>query len=242
MNMETVPAAPKGIMGIIGDIFFSPVTAYESFKQKPNWVIPLILTIVLVSASAGLTYKQSADAQIQMISQSNNPDSPAVQAMIEQSKDPSPMGGMIGAAIMVPVFSLISALLAWLFGSFIFGQKAKYVNVWAVGLLAGLIPLTGGLIRSFMVVAKDSLFVSLGFAALLPGKDFTSILYSICYFLDIFAIWGMIVAGIGYAAIFGLSRAKGMTISIFLVLLGVTLAIGAQVGGLMVAGVEVTFM
>lgn len=242
MNMEPVASATRSIWAIIGDLFFSPVKAFEDFKQKPNLVVPLILTILLAAATTGLTYKQGAEAQYDMLSQSTTLPPAALQRMQSDAQDPSPIGATIGAAIFVPVATIIGALIAWMLGSFVFGKKAKFTHVWATGLAAGLIPLVGGLLRSVMVVAKDSIFVSLGPAALLAGKDFTSILYSLLYFLDVFAIWGVIVAGLGYAAIFGLGRGKGMTISIVILLLGITVFIGFQQIGFAFAGVETSFM
>jgi hypothetical protein len=116
------------------------------------------------------------------------------------------------------------------------------LHVWGVVLLANLIALVGGVLRSLLVVAKDSIFVSIGPAALMPGKDFTSILYAILYYTDFFAIWSVIVAGFGYAVIFGISRGKGMTISVVLWALGILFAVGAQLIGFSFAGVDVSFI
>lgn len=241
MNQEGIPVAQKSIWGIIGDVFFSPISAFEAFKLKPTWVVPLILTVVLAALAGSLTYQQDAAAQYEMLSQSTSLPPAALEQMRADAQDPSPVGSIVGAAIAVPLITLVAALFAWFMGSFVFGQKAKYSHVWAVGLLAGLISLVGNLLRAGMVSMKDSIYVSFGPAALMSGSDFTSILYSLLFFTDIFAIWSLIVAGFGYASIFGLSQGKGMTISVILHVIAVAILVGLQQIGFAFAGVETSF-
>ena len=242
MDTPTVSAAPRSIWAIIGDVFLAPTQAFESFKLKPTILVPLILIVLLGAISGGLTYKQNAQAQVDMLSSSTTLPPQALEQIRQQAQNPSPIGSTAGGAIVLPIITLIGALVAWFFGSFIFGKKAAYLHVWGVVLLADLIALVGAVLRSLLVVAKDSLFVSIGPAALMPGKDFTSILYAILYYTDFFAIWSVIVAGIGYATIFGISRGKGMTISAVIWALGIFLAVGAQWIGFSFAGVEVSFI
>lgn len=241
MDTPSVSATPRSIWAIVADVFLAPTKAFESFKLKPTIWIPLILIILLGALSGGLPYKQGGDGQVEILRESTTPESPIVQAMIQKAQNPSQLTSYIAAAVAVPVFTLIAALIAWFFGSFVFGQKSGYLRVWGVVLLADLISVLGGVLRSLLIVAKDSVYVSLGPAALLPGKDFTSILYSILYYTDFFAIWSLIVAGFGYAAIFGISRGKGMTISIVLWALGMLFLVGGQLIGFSFAGVHVSF-
>ena len=138
--------------------------------------------------------------------------------------------------------SLISALVVWFVGSFFFGGTAKFKAVWGVALITSLIPMAGGLLRMPMVIAKDSILVSYGLAAFMPGGDFTSILFTFLYYLDAFAIWSLIVAGIGYAAVFGFSRGKGITTSAIVSLLFIVLIISLSAIGMSFAGVKITFM
>jgi hypothetical protein len=75
----------------------------------------------------------------------------------------------------------------------------------------------------------------------MAGKNFTSILYAILYMTDVFTIWGVIVAGFAFASIFGISRGKGMTISIVLYAVGLLLFIGGTQIGFSFAGVPTSF-
>jgi hypothetical protein len=242
MDTPSVSAAPRSIWAIVGDVFLAPTQAFESFKLKPTILVPLILIVLLGAIAGGLPYKQNAQAQVDMLSSSTTLPPQALEQMRQQAQNPNPISSTVGGAIVIPIITLIGALIAWFFGSFIFGKKAAYLHVWGVVLLADLIALVGGVLRSLLAVAKDSMFVSIGPAALMPGKDFTSILYGILFYTDVFAIWSVIVAGLGYAAIFGISRGKGMTISFVIWALGILLAVGAQLIGFSFAGVDVSFI
>ena len=242
MDTGTVSATPRSIWAIVGDVFLAPVKAFDAYKLKPTIVVPLILTIILAALSGGIPYQQGADAQVEMLGRSTTLPPQAMEQIRRQAENPSPVTSVIGGGIGLVVISLLGALLAWFIGSFIMGKKAKYSHVWGVEMLAGLIGLVGAVLRAILVVAKDDLFVSIGPAALMPGKDFTSILYSILYFADVFAIWSLIVAGIGYAAIFGFSRGKGIAVAVCVWLLSMIVFITMQVVGFSFAGVDITFI
>jgi hypothetical protein len=239
--MDTVPATSRSIWAIIGDIFFAPINALEDFKKKPTWVVPLIVCLILMVIAAGLPYKQNSIAQYDLLKTSTTIPPAAIEEMRVQAQNPNPVWSVIGGPIGFTVVSLICALLAWVFGSFIFGKKTLFSHVWAVALLTGIIPTLGAAIRSVLIVVKNSINVSIGPAALMTGKDFTSFMYTVLYYADIFAIWGVIITGLGYAAIFGLSRGKGMTISIVIWILGVLVMVGFQQFGLSMAGVKTSF-
>jgi len=227
--------------GIVLSVFTNPKAAFENYVKKPSIVWPLILTILLGGLVAGSTAKQSGMMQYEMMKNSTVIPAEALEEMHTKAQNSNPLtAGPIGA-ITVVIISLISTLIAWVLGSFILGGKAKFKDVWGVLLLGGLIPLMGGLARLPMVFAKNTMYVSYGLAAMMPGKGFTSILYQLAYYADFFAIWGLIVTGIGFGCVFGLSRGKGITIAVLNFLIAVTIAISLTSLGMSFAGVEMTF-
>ena len=242
MNMEPAATAPqKSIWGIIGDVFFSPVQAFEAFKQKPTIWVPLILTIVMAAAAGFFTAEQATLDQWEMMKTSTLP-APILDQMRQDAQNPNPVTAAVGPAIVVPIFGMLSALLAWFIGGFLLGGKSKFSEIWGVGLLAGLIPMVGGLIRVPMAIAKGTAMVSIGPAALMPATDYLSILGFFFYFLDVFAIWSIVVLGFGYSIIFGISRGKGAATAIITWLIIAALALTMMLGGMAFAGVDIRFM
>ncbi len=238
----TQPVAQKSIWSIMAGIFYAPTEAFAAFSQKPGILMPLIVLILVSFIMVGLTTPYQARAQYDMMKQSTVLPQEALDRMGEDAENPNFIKGGGFGAIFVLFASMISALVVWFVGSFFFGGTAKFTAVWGVGLLATLIPMAGGLLRMPMVIAKDSILVSYGLAAFMPGGDFTSILFSFLYYFDAFAIWSLIVAGIGYATVFGFSRGKGIATSAIVSLLFIVLLISLSVVGMSFAGVEISFM
>jgi len=229
------------IWSVIVSVFTNPKEAFGNYVKKPSILWPLILTVVIAGLVAGLTAKQGAMMQYDMMKNSTVLPAEAIEEMRTNALETNPMVSAPTGAIMVVIVTLISSLIAWVLGSFVLGGKAKYKDVWGVILLGGLIAQLGGLARLPMVFAKDSMLVSYGFAAMMPGKNFTSILYQFAYFADFFAIWTIIVTGIGFSFVFGLSQGKGITIAVLNFLIGVTIAVSLATIGMSFAGVEISF-
>lgn len=242
MNMETVPAAERSIWAIIGDVFFSPVKAFEAFKLKPTIWIPLILIIVMGAAAGFLTAEQAAMDQYNMMKTSTTLPPQAIEQMRQDARNPGWLGATIGPAIAVPIFGMLSALLAWFIGGFLLGGKSRFSEIWGVGLLATLIPMVGGLIRIPMAIAKGTAQVSIGPAALMPATDHVSILGFFLFFTDVFAIWSLVVLSFGYSVIFGISRGKGAATAIIVWLIMTALALTMMLGGMSLAGVDIRFI
>jgi hypothetical protein len=231
----------RSTFAVILDVFFSPAKAFATHAARPRILLPIIIMLILIGAASYLSTPYQAQMQLDMLSQSSSLPPEFLEQARQDAENPSPWGGTIGAPVVILLITLIEAAIALFLGKVIFGGDAKFKAIWGVGMLTALIPSIGGLLRMPLVFAQDTLLVSIGPAALLAGKDFTSFMYLFLYFLDLFAIWGIIVAGIGYAAVFGISRGKGYTIAI--IATGLLTVFGATVQWLLMGlgGVETTF-
>ncbi|MFQ5607788.1 MAG: YIP1 family protein [Candidatus Zixiibacteriota bacterium] len=250
MNQQTEPARmpitppsveTKGIWQIMWEVFASPADAFDSFKRKPTIITPLVVVMVLGAVIGVFMAPYSSQVQIDLLRGSPVIPDQVFAQMEADAANPNLTGAALGGGFALALISAIAALLAMFLGKVIFGGDAKFMAIWGVSLLGTLIEMLGGLLRLPMVFAKESIYVSYGPAALLPGKDFTSIIYSLFYYCDVFWIWSVIVTGIGYAAIFGISRAKGYTTAASIAFLAVMVMIAASAIGLGFAGVDVTF-
>lgn len=236
------PAAQtRSIWSIIWGVFSAPTEAFESFKLNPTWVVPLILVVILGGINGVLMGPYGAQAQVDMLSTSTSLPPEVLDQMIEGAAESSPVTSFLGGGIVLGIMTLLTAAVVMIFGQFLFGGSAKFMTIWGITLLAELIGMAGGLLRMPLVYAKDTMFVSYGLASLMPGKDFTSIFYSLTYYCDFFWFWSAIVAGFGYAALFGISRGKGLTASFVTFFLFVVMMIALSTLGLSFAGVDVSF-
>lgn len=240
-TLASVETPPRSIWSIIIGIFTSPTQAMEDFKKKPALLVVIILTFLLASIIGVSTAKYSSELQYDMLKTSTVIPAEVLQQMKTEGENANPWIGGLTGGIVVLFISLIAAGLAMFIGKFIFAGDANYKAIWAVMLLAGLITMVGGVLRIPMVLAKESMLVSYGFAAAMPGKGFTSILYSILYYCDFFMIWTVFVEGIGLSKVLGISKGKGITTAAISSGVLIALMITLSSVGMMFAGVEITF-
>jgi hypothetical protein len=240
-TMAGETGADRSIWQIIIGVFAGPTEAFEAYNRRPRiWVI-LILTIVLGFISNAFLSVYNAQMQADLIAKSSTLPPEVLGRMQENAQNPDRiMGGVTGAGAQV-VFGVIMALLAWGVGSFVMGGNSKFKNVWGVTMLAGLIPLIGSLVKLPLMAAKNSMYVSFGLAALLPGKDFTSMVYWLLYFFDGFVIWAIIVGGIGNGIIFNITRGKGIAVSVIVTFVVAAVSMALMLVGMSFAGVKITF-
>ena len=95
-----------------------------------------------------------------------------------------------------------------------FAAKATFQQLLSVSLYAGIIFVAVSIISSILAVAKGSLAVSLSPAVLVADRGFTDPLFLVLTKISVQHIWELVVAGIGFATVFGVSRNKGMWISV----------------------------
>jgi hypothetical protein len=240
-NVAGETSADSSIWSIMAGVFTGPTEAFAAFNRKPRILIVLLIAIILGFAGNYFMTEYSARMQYDMVSQSTTIPAEQLEQMRADAEDPDRLMGGVFAAVFQIIGGLIIALVAWGIGSFLMGGDSTFKKVWGVTLLGGLIPLLGAIVKIPLVIAKDSFYVSLGPAALFPDKDFTSIMYGVLSFFDVFMIWALIVTGIGFAAVFNISRGKGITIALILDLLFIFVMIGLMSVGMGLAGVEITF-
>lgn len=238
---NNVGVADNNIWKIIANVFTSPAEAFSQFRIRPKILILIVLTFVLAALVAGLTTQYQAEMQFDLIKKSTIIPPQQLEQMKEQATDASPLQGIIFGGAMVLIFGILGTLVAWFIGSFIMGGQARFKAMWGATMLGGLIALFGGLVRLPLIYAKGSAYVSIGLAAFFPGKDFTSIFYSLLYYFDAFAIWSIIVTGIGYGVILGITRGKGIAVAFISYALFTVIAISLSAFGLSISGVEISF-
>jgi len=223
-------------------IFSSPTQAFTDYAQKPQIWIPLAVIVVLVALSTWPIVDFASRVQYDLMKTSTVIPPQALEQMRQDAENPNLVTAVLFPAIGIAIAILVSTLVAWFFGAFVFGGQSKFNSIFGVTLVGSLISVAGGLVRVPLVLAKESMYVSIGFCAMMPGKDFTSILYSLLFYLDFFAIWGIIVTGIGYGIIFGISRNKGIAVSAISTVLIVVAMVVLSALGMSMAGVDISFL
>jgi len=231
----------SSIWKIMVGVFTSPTEAFTAFNRSPRLIAVILVIFALGLITNYFTTEYSAQMQYDMVSQSTIIPPQQLEQMKEEAANPNRVTGALFAAIGQFIGMILISLVAWGLGSFVMGGDSTFKKVWGATLLGGLIPMVGGIVKLPLMMARESMYVSFGLAALFPEKDFTSIFYSILFYFDAFMIWGLIVTGIGYGIIFNISKGKGITVALILDIIFVGIMIGLVTLGMSFAGVEVTF-
>jgi len=233
--------SPASIWSILAGVFHAPAAAFTAYLRKPRILIPLIVLLIVGGAIGYSTAGYNSQMQYDMLKKSTVIPPAQLEQMRDGIENPARVMGAVGPIVAITIVTMIEALLAWFLGGVVFGGKVNFKPVWGVGLLAGVIAQVGGLIRVPLVVASNNPKATIGLAAMFPTKDFSSIMYSYLFYFDAFAIWSIIVAAIGYALLFKISKGKGFAVAIISAFCMITLMIGLSTVGLGFAGVDISF-
>ncbi|MDD4050843.1 MAG: YIP1 family protein [candidate division Zixibacteria bacterium] len=241
-SAESGGPTTNSIWSIMLGVFTAPARALAAYNQKPTIWVPLIVFVVLVTVFSGAYAPYQNKASLELMRQSTTLTPEMLQSIEQQSANVSFVRSALTGAAMAVIVTVIMGLLAWMAGTFFFGGTTTFKKIWGVTILGGLIGSVGKLLMLPLVIAKNSVAVSLGPAALYPSKDMTSILFMILMYLDLFTIWSVVVSGIGYAAVFDFPRGKGITISVIVTLISMVVGLGLGMFGMSMAGLDVHFL
>jgi hypothetical protein len=214
MATTTLPApeaqAPINHFGRIIGIFVSPKQTFASIAERPSWLAPLVLLVVLGTAVGALLntrmnwgeyirHKAEENARFSQLSEEQKD-----QAVAGQIKFWS--GFTYGAAVVVvPIFALIFALIYWgafnlfsgaglRFGS-AFGITAHAFLPTAISNILALIILP---LKSYGDVDPENV-VATSLRAYLPDGA-AKPLVALGGSLELFWIWFLVLVAIGFAA------------------------------------------
>jgi hypothetical protein len=210
-------------------VFTSPAKFFSELKDQPRILVPyLIYGAVFV-----VFFLLVADYIWEM--QMNNPQ---MQERLGGQEIPpqAQMWGKIStivfgtlAMLLVP---LIEAAVVMFWGNFVFAGQANFKQLLSVLLYGDILFAIGQLVHVPLIVAKDSMTVTLSPAILVADQGVTSFAFQALSKLSLFHIWEIVVVGIGVAVVYDFARNKGYVISVLsLGLLSALSLLGTLIGG-----------
>ncbi len=201
---------PDGAFRRVVGAIFSPRATFESIARKPTWLVPVLLLIALqLCLVASFTYRvgwRQTEEKAQASTSSFRQLTPQQQEQrLEIAIRWAPVAGALGAIIGVPLILVIVAAVSLGVFNVIFGTSIKFSQSFAINAYGGM---PGGLrfllallivwVRPPQGVDIQHLVMS-NVAAFMPAGAplWQTTLGS---FLDVFALWGIVLMAVGYAA------------------------------------------
>jgi Yip1 domain len=214
MATTTIPApesqAPISHFGRIVGVFISPKQTFASIAERPSWIAPLLLMIVLATAvGALLNTKMNWGEYIRHKAEENS----RFAQLSEEQKDRAVAGQVkfwsgfsygIGV-VAVPISALIFALIYWGAFNLFCGAGLGYGSSFAITTHAFLPTAISSILaliilplKSYGDVDPESV-VATSLHAFLP-EDAPKALAALGNSLELFWIWVLVLVAIGFAA------------------------------------------
>ncbi len=208
MTEQTVGGNEQGakksmnIFSRIINVFVSPYSTFEAEREKPKWLVPFIVYMVLMLSWTAIVQpvlvEQQREAMMEQFGRQNIPDDQRQQA-IERAEQMRPIMTWVGAVVSQIVMLLIVAGV-WLFVSnVILGGGARYVHALGITVYSWLIVVVGLLIKAPIILNKNTVDVHFSPATFLSNTE--TFLYKFLSQFDLFNIWSFFIVSIGIAVI-----------------------------------------
>jgi hypothetical protein len=220
----------------IAGIFFEPGRTFEDLRRKPRFIIASVIIALLITAYGfGMYYKIGEAGMRRVIMEQMDKSSQTQSMSNEQKSDAIDLQVKIqnGIRYAIPVFVFISLLiggLLYFLGSKAFGGNGGFMHGLSVWVYSSLPPTVIGMLGSFVVMAfksVDDIDVASSQRGLLNANpslliDGTAqpVLATVLATLDVFFIWGWILAAIGLRITNKLSSGSAWGIVIIFAIIG----------------------
>ena len=216
-DVTTTPAAKSvSPAAALVKVLFEPKATFESLREKAPWILPFLVTFVLIAGYTYVNWSYLVDSQMDSIR--SNEGIPAetktgiLEDMRESRDNPSP-ARVLTAPLFVAVLSLIGAAIWLLIGNVVLGGDASYKQLWSAYNYAGMVGMVEGIIKSVMIQMKGSAEVYTSLALLAPELDTYGFTFRALDAIDIFSLWFFGVMAVGVAAMCKVRSQKAMVVS-----------------------------
>jgi len=201
-------------------VFVAPGKLFVDLEERASrWWLPLVI-LVLVVAAAAIAVRLFIPPEVWIENIRNNIASSGVAANEEMldmamSRMQSPISILftgLGGAIGQTAVSFLFALAFWAIFA-IFGGKINFTKSVTVVTYTGLITALGIILVTVLSISLQRLDIQTSLA-LLPFLEPDTYLYRLAVQIDFFAIWRVLVMGLGFSVLGSVSRFKGYALVI----------------------------
>jgi len=208
-------------------VFFAPTALFEDLREKQRWIVPFIICILLAGLVA-LLPRLFVSPEVWLDIIRNNMSNVKVniqvspETMIQQMLSPiAIVFATLEAMVVFSIFTFGISLIFWAIFA-IFGGGLNFKKSLSVVSYTGLITIVGALVTTLLSILFQRLDITLSLAAL-PIFNPDSIWYRLANQINFFAVWRVLVMGLGFAVIGQLKRSKGFLIVIISWLVAISL-------------------
>ncbi len=222
------------------DIYLAPGRAFARLKEKPSWLVPLILVLIFnmlmaFVASQYVDWDKQRKAAVERMRERNMSEEQIKQATEGMEKFyTSPVmryGVPAVSALIVGIISVLFLAVVYNVSLPLLGGTGDFKRTWAIVCNASLVVVPATIVRGLLVLLKRSAEVSTSLLAAAPGIK-QPFLKGLLAQLDIFDLWKFVLIAIGLNVVFGLkgSKSYALVFAVWLVVMLVLALLGMGAG------------
>jgi hypothetical protein len=202
MDLET--QADTGLLSRIINVFFAPSLTFKAVRQRPSWLIPALIYVVI---SLGIMLvlrpvvqkEQAREIETRMMDRGMSQQQ--IDQTIEQTQSMTKYF-MYPAVIVGPFVVFVIGAAIWLFVSkTILGSQVTFKQMLGVVVYKSYILLLGSLIKLPIMLSRETVQVHFSPATFMSDSMSEGFIYQFLSKLDLFNIWSIAVLCIGIAVV-----------------------------------------
>ncbi len=244
-NQQPVPPAKKAEVSeppqmsevaSVGNVFFEPGNVFDDMRRKPRFLIAGLIVLAAISIFQialieKIGFKEITRSRIEASSQTRDMDKAQKAQIVEQQGGDMIKYVTYGATpVVVAIVFLIGGLLYWGMASAM-GGNGKFlggVSVWVYASLPPAILFTVANLIVLFLKSVDDIDLANSQQGLVKANpsffidaNANPVLAALLSSIDLFAIWGWVLAAIGLQRVFKLSSGSSWAIVLIFALIGV---------------------
>ena len=201
------------VWSMLVSIFYEPTKVFRAIKEKPTWIVPLVVFLVAMTTATYFMMPAAQKMQMERFERS--------QTLTEEQKaefrtqmevgQKFAIVGVISSPILWTIFLFVVVGILMLMANVIFGGKGRFAQVFAMVVLSLMTWVLSSIIKTPLIMAKDSIDVRTSLAILLPGETNSGPLYTLLNtYTDVFVVWQLIILIIGVKVIYDFATQKAV--------------------------------
>ena len=215
-------------MGIT-DIYFAPSKVFNTIKEKPQWITPFIIVLIVVAATAVVTVsltRETIVARQEEVFQERGLSEEQIEQAKQFTSGPAiVISSAVSALIFTSILLLIFALVTNLFIP-LFGGESGFKTVFSVICFSALVTVPAAILKIIMIAITKSPYVTTSLALLAPNLAKTSFVYQLLAGFDFFILWEMILVAMGITITNNLIKKNAYTLVFMIWIASVFIGVG----------------
>jgi hypothetical protein len=213
----------------IMNIYFAPSKVFNALKEKPQWLTPFIIVLVVMAVTAVVTVsltRETIMARQEEMYQERGLSNEQIEHARQFTSGPVIMiSSAVGAAIITAAVLLIFTLVINLFIP-LFGGESGFKKVFSVICFSALVTVPAAILKIIMIAITRSPFVTTSLAVLAPNLAKTSFVYQLLAGFDFFLLWEMILVAMGISITNNVVKKNAYTMVFMIWIISIFVSIG----------------